>query len=336
MKKYIVLFLKIAVSVGIIAYLVWSTTRGEGKENALANLKNQPKNWEYLAAAWAVATTAVLLTFVRWWYLVRALEIPCRFRDALRISFWGYLFNFFPLGIVSGDVVKIVMLAHEHPKCKTKAAASVFVDRVIGLYMLFVIASTAILLTGYLKFDLPTPIILYCRATIALTIVGGVGIGLLLTPAVSDGKLSRWLEGLPRVGHLFEKLIDTMRMYRRKPKVLLLSSLMSLSVHCLFATSIFLIARGLPGNVPPLKLHFVIVPLSMVTQVIPFSIGPLELVMKILYANLPPAVGTIAAGQGFVVAICYRLITLLIAALGIYYYFGNRKEVTEAIHENQP
>lgn len=335
MKKFIVIFLKIAVSLGIIAYLVWTTTHGEGKANALLNLKDEPKNWEYLAGAWAVATAAVFLTFVRWWFLVRALEVPCKFRDAFRISFWGYLFNFLPLGIVSGDVVKIVMLAHEHPRSKTRVAASVFVDRAIGLYLLFVVASTAILLSGYMKLDIPPAIILCCQATIVLTILGAVGISLVLTPAVSDGKLARWLEGLPRVGHLCEQLIDAVRLYRQKPAVLLLSSVMSIGVHCLFATSIYLIARGLPGNVPPLSLHFVIVPLSMVTQVIPFSIGPLELVMKILYANMPAGIGPIADGQGFVIAICYRLITLLIASLGIYYYLGNRKEVTEAMHEEQ-
>ncbi len=35
------------------------------------------------------------------------------------------------------------------------------------------------------------------------------------------------------------------------------------------------------------------------------------------------------------VALCYRLITVLVAALGIGYYIGNRREVSEAIHENE-
>jgi len=98
---------------------------------------------------------AVLLTFVRWWYLVRALDVPCRFADAIRISFWGYLFNLAPLGIVGGDVVKAVMLDHEHPRHRAKAVASVLVDRVIGLYVLFVVASVAILLTGFWRMDVP-------------------------------------------------------------------------------------------------------------------------------------------------------------------------------------
>ena len=32
-------------------------------------------------------------------------------------------------------------------------------------------------------------------------------------------------------------------------------------------------------------------------------------------------------------ALAYRLITVLIAALGVFYYFGNRREMAEVMHE---
>ena len=102
-----------------------------------------------MAAAYATCTAAGLITFVRWWYLVRALEIPCRFIDGIRISFWGYLLNFAPLGIVSGDLVKALMLDHEHPQHRAKAVASVLVDRVIGLYILFLFVTVVSLATGF-------------------------------------------------------------------------------------------------------------------------------------------------------------------------------------------
>jgi glycosyltransferase 2 family protein len=115
LRKLLISFLKITLSAAIIGYLIWNSTRAEKNVNVFANLRDQPKNWTVLAAAWACCTAAVLLTFIRWWYLVRALDIPCRFRDAIRISFWGYLFNLAPLGIVAGDLVKAVMLDHEQP-----------------------------------------------------------------------------------------------------------------------------------------------------------------------------------------------------------------------------
>ena len=56
-------------------------------------------------------------------------------------------------------------------------------------------------------------------------------------------------------------------------------------------------------------------------------------VLDFLYAHVPVEGPTIVEGQGLVVALTYRLITLLIAALGIFYYLGNRREMAEVIHE---
>ena len=67
--------------------------------------------------------------------------------------------------------------------------------------------------------------------------------------------------------------------------------------------------------------------------VIPLPIGPTEAALEYLYTHVPMAGVPIAAGQGLVVALVYRLITLLIAALGVLYYFGNRREMAEVIHE---
>src|SRR3989304_4364511 len=183
LKKTIYGLLRVGISMGLIAYLIWDATSGSGKVNVFPNPRDQPKNWWLLASAWALATAAAILTFIRWWYLVRALGIPCRFADAFRISFWGYLFNLAPLGIVGGDLVKAVMLAHEQPRHRAKAVAPVLFDRVVGLYLLFIVASAAILLTDFWRIDLPD-LRMISRLTFILTIVGTAGVGLMLTPGV--------------------------------------------------------------------------------------------------------------------------------------------------------
>ena len=300
-----------------------------------ANLRQQPKQWDMLAAAWACCAAAVLLTFIRWWYLVRALDIPCPFRDAIRISFWGYLFNLAPLGIVGGDLVKAVMLGHEHRQHRAKAVASVLADRVIGLYLLFVVATAAILLTGFWQINV-AEIRWICKVTFILTAVGTVGLGLLLGPDVTDGRATGAIGRIPRVGHTILTLVAAMRMYNRKPMVLMLSSLMSIGVHGSFAVGCYLIACGLPGNHLSLADHFVVMPLSAATGVLPLPLGPFEFVLEFLYTHVthvPVAGPPIAAGQGLVVALVYRLITLLIAAFGVCYYVGNRREMAEVIHE---
>ena len=75
-------------------------------------------------------------------------------------------------------------------------------------------------------------------------------------------------------------------------------------------------------------------PLGSALGVIPLAIGPLEIAVDFFYAHVPSATGVpIAAGQGLVVALAYRIITVLIAGLGAFYYFLNRREMEEVIQE---
>ncbi len=331
MKKFLVTLLKIALSAAIIAYLVWDAVGTEDAKgrNVFQQLLDQPKQWELLAAACLFCGSAATLTMVRWWYLVRALEIPLRLTEGLRIGFFGYVVNFFPLGIAGGDLLKAVMLARRHAHKKVEAAASVVIDRLIGLYLLFVVASAAILLTGFWKFHDPKGYIpKICTATFVITALGAVALAVLLTPGVTDGRGTKALARLPRAGPAIESLIGAVRMYRRKPRVLLAAAAMSVGVHSLFATGIYLIARGLYQDVPPLHTHFVVSPLSAATGVLPIPVGPFEVVLELLYRPVG-----MPAYRGFIVALGYRLICVLIAVAGICYYLLSRGRAAQAARE---
>ncbi len=336
MKKLFITLLKISISVGIIAWLVndAANTENEAGENVFEQLANQSKDWGVLAAAWVFSASAVLLTLVRWWYLVRTLEVPLKLKEALRIGFLGYLFNLAPVGIVGGDLLKGWMLARDHRGQRAKAFASVVVDRIIGLYMLFVVATAAILLTGLWR--LPDPKVQgICLVAYVLTAAGTIGVVVLITPGFTDGRVTRALAGLPRVGPGVESLIEAVRMYRRKPFVLAVSALMSVCVHSLFAIGVYLIAGGLFGfdHVLSLGTHLVVSPLSAATGVIPVAYGPFEVALEFLYMAVPEPGVTITTGQGFVVALGYRLVCVLIAMVGVCYYFGSRREVAEMMHQ---
>ncbi len=140
------------------------------------------------------------------------------------------------------------MLGHEHPQHRAKALASVVVDRVVGLYLLFIVASSAILLTGFF-WKYPSPDLQWiCKLTFILTIVGTVGLAAVMGPEVVVGPVIRVCGRIPRVGHPLESLIHAVRMYRHLPVVMIVSSVMSVGVHCSFAIGYYLIACGLPGN----------------------------------------------------------------------------------------
>ena len=329
MNRRLASLLKIGISVELVAYLV-SSALTKSPETFI-DLYSQPKQWSYLALATLCCTLAVLLTFIRWHYLVRALELPFRLTEALRLGFLGYLFNLAPMGIVGGDLLKAVLLARQQRDRRAQAVATVVVDRLIGLYVLFLVASVAILAIGLQ--NSPEPNVRFaCKATLIVTAVGALGIAMLFIPGVTSGRLSTMLGNLPRVGHVLASLLDAVRMYRRKLHVLLVATLMSVGVHSLFTLGVFLIACGLYEEVLPLATHFVIMPVSASMGVIPLPLGPFEAVLEFFYIQMPGDVKMLA-GQGLIVALCYRIITVLIAAVGICYYLGSRQEVAEVIEE---
>jgi len=332
LKKLLVALLKVSISAAI---LVWLGL--EAHRNAVfSDLVWQPKNWGLLASATGVCFLAVLITFVRWYWLVRALDLPFRLRDAIRVGFLGYLFNLAPLGIVGGDLLKAIVLARRHPERRPEAVATVVVDRVIGLYVLFLVAAAAVLLTGLWQSPIEK-VRLVCRLTWILAAVGTVAVVLPLFPGVTGGTVSGLLGRIPYAGGVLQRLLDAVRMYRRRFGVLVLSALMTVPVHCLFALGVYLIAAGLYDPVLPLEVHLLVVPLSAATAVLPINVGPLELVLDQLYVAIPlPEGGSMVGGQGLVVALGYRLITVLIAGVGMIYYFGSRREVAEAMHSAEP
>ncbi len=329
MKKSLMMVLKLVVAAAILIYLFHDAQR----DRAFTTLIEQKKDWWLLACALAACGSAVLLTFIRWYYLVRALDLPFTPREALRIGFFGYLFNLAPLGIVGGDLLKAVMLARHHPGRRAESLATVFVDRVIGLFMLFVVASAAILLSGFWRID-GAMVRRICQATLILTAVGAAGIFAALAPDLSRGGSKRLLAKTPYVGSILEKLLTAIEMYRRRRGVVLAAALLSVGVHSLFSLGIFLIAHALYENVPSLGLHFVLSPLSAAAGVIPLPLGPFEAVLNYLYTQVPAVGGAaIASGQGLVIALTYRIITLLVAAAGTCFYLGSRAELTEALEE---
>lgn len=330
-KRAIIIALKILVSAAILGYLFWDAHRNQ----AFGNLWEQPKRWPLLGCAFVLCLTAVVLTLIRWCYLVRALGMRFPMRDAFRMGFLGYLFNLAPMGIVGGDVLKMVLLAREQRAHRPEAVATVVVDRLIGLYTLFLVASVAVMATSFWQSP-SREVRLVSWATIAVTALGTIGVMAVLSPRTILEPLKGWFAKLPYAGRVSVRLLEAVDQYRRRLPTLLGSVLISFAVHSCFTIGVFLIASGLYAAVPSLGMHFVACPLSASAQVLPLPMGPSEFVLDRLYLFLPVAGGPpTQPGQGLVIMLAYRLITLLIAGVGICYYFTSRSEVAEVLHEAQ-
>lgn len=325
--------LMLGVSLAILGFLV----RQASREDLFQDLLRQEKHGRELVFGFGCCLAAVLISFVRWFILVRALRLRFTLADAFRLGFLGYLFNFVSPGNVGGDLFKAVFIAREQPGRRAEAVATVVVDRVIGLYGLFLVATAAIVVFRLDQVADPT-IRLLTRVTIGATAVGGMFVAMLLVPGFTQGALSEFLGGLPRVGPTITSLIGAVRMYRRQVGVLALTTAMSFVVHAAVTMGMFFVGRALPEwRWPGLAEHFVIVPLAMVAGAIPLlpmGLGAFEGAMDFLYSHMP-AGGQVLAGQGLLVAFVYRLYTFVVAAVGLPFWLARRGEVAAAIEASE-
>src|SRR5208283_3881239 len=109
--------------------------------------------------------------------------------------------------------------------------------------------------------------------------------------------------------------------------VLFLSSLMTIPVHGLLTISLFLLAFGLGFHTVSLRDYFAIYPISGILSAIPLPAGPAEMGIVFFYktallrATLGAVQAAVARQQGIILALVYRLCTVLIAPIGAGYYF---------------
>ena len=308
-KSIVVAVLKVAVSLGLVGFLVY---RAAGN-NAFAELTERPKNWLFLAGAALASGIAVLMTHIRWMWLVRALGLTLHCQQAVRIGSWGYLVNLAPLGIVGGDLVKAWMLVQQVGGHRAKAMASVIVDRVLGLYSLFIIGSAAILATGFA--DRSPAMHTLSMYVHLITIFSTVGIAVLFVLGSYSRRFMHRVEATPRIGPAMHQLVGAFHMYQQNVPALIVGLLMTLVLQSLFVVGMWLIAMGLYDTAAALSAQFVVVPLASSTGAIPLPLGPFEGALDLLYAELKSP-----AHQGLIVALAYRIICVLIAVSGMGYY----------------
>ena len=351
MKNFLINAVKILASVGILAFLFYmaiNTTDANGK-NVFNVLMETEKNWTLLLLAFFCCLAASVITFVRWHLLNRAVGFQVHWLDSIRIGFIGYLFNLLPVGgIVGGDLLKAWILAKEQetidknstgiekPQSRIPdALATVFTDRLFGLYALFLLAAVAIFFSGIDKID-NSVIQKICYATYIIAVAWTVLIGIILGPDYTNGKSIDAMGRIPYVGPGLKRTVLSIRLFQKHIKTLVVATLLGLVVHFFFASCIFLISSSLFGsNSLPLETHLVITPLGLSTGAIPLSVGPFEVVLDIFYAAIPLATGEkMLVGSGLVVALTYRILVLLVSTFGVVYYFSSKQEIQSVMEDS--
>lgn len=334
MKPLVVTLLKYATSLAILAFLF----QRAAKDESFAVLSQQQVNWFYLTMAMVIAIGASIISFLRLYLLVRAIDLRITFAEAARLGFLGILFSFLSLGVLGGDLIKALMLARREPGRRTEALTAIFVDRMLGVYALFVIATVAILATDLNQLHVRDPGALatvrtLCWMTVGATLAGLVGIGMIAVSHRVRIPLAESLHRVPRIGPIIQRVTMAVKTYRDKPLLMAGAALMSVGCHVSTVLAIYIIAVGLPGVVPSFVTHVIVVPISLVAGSLPLpgGMGAFEFMLDFLYHGISPL--AVPARQGFLVAVAYRGVTIVIALIGAACCVFGRKELSRVFSQ---
>jgi uncharacterized protein (TIRG00374 family) len=336
---------KYLLGVGLLAWVVWANwapANGHGLQEQWQKhvVEGQPVRYQFLLLAFSIGLASTMLTFVRWYVLVRAQGLPFTLADALRLGAVGIFFNNFLPGGVGGDIIKAAFLARSQSR-RTVAVATVIMDRAIALWALFWfvgLLGLAFWLFGILRPDAneaPRVIIIGSVAITAVSWLVWIVLGLL--PAERAERFAGRLACLPRVGGSAAEFWRAVIMYRRQQWVIYLVMLMSWVGHAGFVLTFYFAVLTLwePGSapIPTLSEHFLLVPIGLVIQAMPLSppggLGLGELGFGKLYLWFG-----YAADNGVLGMLVMRVINWALGLLGYLVYLRMKPTLRAVMEED--
>jgi uncharacterized membrane protein YbhN (UPF0104 family) len=326
---------KYLLAVSLLTYVVWSNwepKNGHGLAEIWQKhvIEGRPIHYIYLLLAFLIGLASVLITFVRWYFLVRAVELPFRVVDALRLGFVGFFFNTFLPGSVGGDIIKAAGIARGQSR-RTVAVATVIMDRAIALWALIwfvAILGGGFWLAGILEgpgADQSQTIVKMACAIVAVSMVVWMLLGLL--PPQRAEIFARRLHRLPKVGGSAAEFWRAVWMYRCRPRSVFGALALAWVGHVGFVFTFYFSALTLWDadsglTIPTLAQHFLIVPIGLVIQAMPLFPGGAgigELGFGLLYDWFD-----CSKSSGVVGTLVQRVINWVLGGLGYIVYLQMR------------
>jgi uncharacterized protein (TIRG00374 family) len=277
-KRIVINVGKYLLAIGLLSWVIyrnWAPDNGKGLAYVWQTygVEGKPIHSGFLLAASLIFIAASLLTFVRWYVLVRAVELPFRAFDAFRLGLIGLFFNAFLPGSVGGDIVKAAFLAREQDR-RTVAVATVIMDRLIALWALvwFVaLSGSAFWLMGQLEGPVAPRskgVVVASLIIVVVSVAGWLLLGRL--PSWRAVRFAGRLERLPRVGTSAAEFWRAVWMYRCKQSTIAAVLVLSWVGHVGFVFAFWCAANVLwspeLGPIPSVAEHFVFVPMGLVVQ----------------------------------------------------------------------
>ncbi|MBF0262345.1 MAG: flippase-like domain-containing protein [Magnetococcales bacterium] len=321
-------WLKFILSTGLIV-LLWH--QGKLDFTALGQLSTAP--WTILSVV-LLSLSSYSLVSMRWVILLRSQQIPLSFSWGQRITYLGIFCNLvLPGGGMAGDAVRMAHAMRVAPKQKLEALSTLFVDRLVGLHAMLVIALVAVALQPQLVMGSVT---LRFMAVMVAVFVLGLPLGALLIYRLAKhvGRSPRFAAFLTsgRLGSLTARMIEIVRLYRTARGQLSQAFLLSLGAQTMMLFALVQVALALEiGPLAPLDYVFA-TPWAWIANFLPLTPGGIG-VGEATFDQVCRWIESSPSGAPYgTIFLMYRMLTILGSFPGLILFFFARQEVRDAMH----
>jgi uncharacterized protein (TIRG00374 family) len=268
------------IGIGLAFGLIYVTLRIAGGD--LWKELSQAKT-SLLIVALFVHGTIIVFTGLRWNLLLRVHGLGLHVWSLIRLEMMANFLNLATPSTIGGAVLKIGVLARNTKKKKAEAILTVFLDRILGLFALFIAASIAVSLSMPYLLALEQK---YYGIRVAALIVGlaGLGVAGFVTALPFHGKFRRLRSGVwitergkrlvpQSVASVIARVLNALMLYREHPRTLLLALALSVLVHVLLAITLFCVGASVGESVLGLRHYFLALCVANAVSIIPLTPG---------------------------------------------------------------
>jgi uncharacterized protein (TIRG00374 family) len=322
-KKKIFSFLRIAVSISLIAFLI--KTQFKDAQSLIKILKTVSIPWLILSASTHIF--GIWITAVRWKALLRTQKINISTRFLTSTVLIGFFFNNFLPSTIGGDVFRTYDVAKKANKPLGTSASIIVVERFSGIISAATYAVIALFLgfTAIGRQSIIIPIIIFFTVCLILGFI-------IINPSILKlGKLVKKIKFLEKLKQKLSNIYNTFLSFKKYKMVLVKALIYSFLLQFAVILNYYLAARAIGINLS-LTTFIFIVPVVAIIAMIPISIGGIGLrENSIVYIMVAMGVANEKA------ALCSLILFAMLIFIGIIggIIYGARPYVTNCFSKKE-
>jgi uncharacterized membrane protein YbhN (UPF0104 family) len=316
LRKTVLLVLRLAIGIGILAYL------GKSGQINLSSLIRLLHEWPITVAAVGLLLLDIFMMSIRASLLFRDARLSLSLGNSIQLNLIGFLFSTFLPGAAGGDIAKLVYATRGNHGRRAEVATVLILDRLVGLFSLILLP----LLFAPFFPDLLRSVsvlrrLLYLDALLAALMLVGTALVMFFAPTRSwvAWLLGRW----PGIRSLALRVLDAMALHGKAQGTLFFALVLSLFANLAL---ILVTALGLYAVNPSffsMRLALV-APIGHLVNSLPLTPGGIG-VGETAFNTLFKLAGMSGGAEAL---LCLRIWNIFVGSIGlVVYLLGMRRAV---------